>query len=352
MKSLLTLALAAIVSLSSALRAEEPAHSQGCPDLISGAYTNVLNNAAVGSSSVGITVGANTVTYVRSTGTVGTNLTYQFSSDNVTWSTLTGGAMFHGSWCIQKRGRYLRFGIQGPQSGTGTVDYYLSSGASSTVAGMGDLSTTVQTLSNDMKILTLTAQTISNDLKTLTLTAQTTSNDLKTLTLTAQTISNDLKTLTLTAQTTSNDLKTLTLTAQTISNDLRYLTGTVATQASLAQVFAALTTAANASWHNVTIVAISSLTQSVTSQNLTTLAGSAAYPLGVWVRAHGGGASIAYEITASITPPGVLAVSAGNYAGTGTTTQITGPFPAGHAIHHVVSGTAAVTGSLGLYQWY
>ena len=324
MKSLLTLALAAIVSLSSALRAEEPAHSQGCPDLISGAYTNVLNNAAVGSSSVGITVGANTVTYVRSTGTVGTNLTYQFSSDNVTWSTLTGGAMFHGSWCIQKRGRYLRFGIQGPQSGTGTVDYYLSSGASSTVAGMGDLSTTVQTLSNDMKILTLTAQTISNDLKTLTLTAQTT----------------------------SNDLKTLTLTAQTISNDLRYLTGTVATQASLAQVFAALTTAANASWHNVTIVAISSLTQSVTSQNLTTLAGSAAYPLGVWVRAHGGGASIAYEITASITPPGVLAVSAGNYAGTGTTTQITGPFPAGHAIHHVVSGTAAVTGSLGLYQWY
>ena len=139
-------ALSALIALLSTagLRAAEPAYSGGCEPVISGAYTNVLSNSTAGTASVGVTVGAAAVVYVKSTGTAGTTLSYAWSNDNSDWSTDT--EVTHNNYCIQKRGRFIRFAIKGVSSGTGTVNYYLATASVAVTAAISNTSLAVSQL--------------------------------------------------------------------------------------------------------------------------------------------------------------------------------------------------------------
>lgn len=131
------LLLALLLSTASLVRAVEPAYTGGCEAPITGSYTVVLNNATVTAASVGITVGASAVVYVKSTGTAGTQLAYQFSDDNTNWAPAEN--LPHGAWCFAKKARYMRFMVTGVTTGTGTVKYYLATSAAPAAPVSGTL---------------------------------------------------------------------------------------------------------------------------------------------------------------------------------------------------------------------
>lgn len=122
MRHAIALLLALLVSFA---YAEEPAHTGGCEAQVTGTYTLALNNTAVGTASSSVNVGAVAVVYVKSSGTAGTQLAYQFSDDNTNWTNAT--AVPHGNWCLKKRARYLRFVGTGSTTGTVTAKYYSAS---------------------------------------------------------------------------------------------------------------------------------------------------------------------------------------------------------------------------------
>lgn len=118
--------LLAALLLPGLVRAEQE-DMQGCESTI-GAYVVALNNVTVTVKSSSVDVQSTSDVYVKSTGTASTSVAYEWSDDNTNWTPPFSHA--HGSWCLKKKGRYIRFIASGYSSGSVTVKY-----APGTVAG-------------------------------------------------------------------------------------------------------------------------------------------------------------------------------------------------------------------------
>jgi len=104
------------------------------------------------------------------------------------------------------------------------------------------------------------------------------------------------------------------------------------------------------SYTSVTNAAYSFLTESVTTINLTHVAGVST-PLEVWLTAAQGGAAVRYWFHLRGTAPAVGLLSTnGHYCAATTTVQVTGKFAPGTCLSVISVGTAAVNGTISLVK--
>lgn len=105
------------------------------------------------------------------------------------------------------------------------------------------------------------------------------------------------------------------------------------------------------SYTSVTNAVYSFLTESVTTVNLTTLAG-VTDPVEIWLTAAQGGAAVRYWLHPSLAsaPAAATLGTNGHYCASTTTVQVTGKWAAGTHVSVISVGSSAVNGTISLVK--